>query len=177
MSDDTKSTSADAGLLERFIDPDQLKKDLAIDPANITASLSNQTQLFVHYASAAVRSKRQFERWKAAVDILEAQLDSQVRKEVAENGGKITEGAVRATVLSDPKMKAARARMIDAQEIHRLCDVAERAFEHRREMVKQIAQDLARESEGQLRVYANQDAASARDRLLERMQKSASGAA
>lgn len=181
----TTSTDTAAGLLDRFIDTDQLKKDLAINVANISESLANQTQLFVHYAMATVRAKRQYERWKTALEVLEASLDSTYRRQLMDEAsadGKeakknaVTEPKVLALIRQDAKWKAASSRVIDAQEIFRLCEAAERAFEHRREMVKRIAEDQAREHEGSLRVMRNQDGLSARDRLLSTMQAGASAA-
>lgn len=140
--------------LERYLDPDAVKSDLKINLGDISESLANQTQLFVHYASLAVRAKRQFERWKAAVEVLEAQLDGEARRKCVEEGIKVTDSVVNAYVASHPQYKAAASMMINAKEIMGLCDVAERAFEHRREMVKQIAQDQAREWVGGERLMA-----------------------
>jgi len=157
---------SDAAMLERFIDPDQLKKDLSIDVRNISDSMAAQTQLFVHYAQLSVRAKRQHERWKTAVEVLEAQLDSEVRRRLVEEGTKVTEAMVKAAVCTDPRWKAGNSRLIDAKEISGLCDAAERAFEHRREMLKKIAEDQAKEWQGGMRIMADGGTAQERARAL-----------
>lgn len=153
-----------------YIDAEQLKKDTHIDIADLTTSMQQQTSLFVHYAMNTVRARRQFERWKAALEVLEAQLDGKHRRILAEEGGKVTEGLVRAAVLTDPQYKAASAKVIDARQIYQMAEVAERAFDQRKDMLLQIARDAAREQAGPLRVTANQ---ANKDRLLEIMQKNA----
>ena len=156
-----------------FVDPDQLKKDIAIDLTDLTGNMQQQTALFVHYASAAVRARRQYDRYKSAVEILEAQLDGKHRSVLKEENPKTTEGQIRAAVLTDPVYRSASSRLIDAQQEYRLADVAERAFDNRKDMLLQIARDAAREhagSAGPLRTVVN---VASRDRLTEMMDKTA----
>jgi hypothetical protein len=170
MSDDKETA------LIVYVDPEQLAKDVSIDIADLSGALQKHASLFVHYASQAVRAKRQYERYKVAVEILEAKLDAEYRKslkaEAAEEEGpksrsvKPTEPQIKAAVVTDPRYKAAYARLIDAQQIHRLAEIAERSFEHRRATLIQMAQDASREAGGQLRVAANQ---ANKDRLLDLM--------
>lgn len=153
--------------LNQFVDPDKLREDVQIDITNITAGMVTQAGLYVHYASMTVRAKRQYERWKLAVEVCEAQLDALYRKSLItqEDDGKgkgvmktvkPTEPQVRAAICNDSRWKAASNAMVNAQEIYRLAEVAERAFDHRKDMLLQIARDAAREQGGQLRVAANQ---------------------
>ena len=177
-----------AAALHTYIDDDQVKKDVAIDSANLTAEMQNHASLYVHYATQAVRARRQVDRYKAAFEVLEAQLEAQYRETLRseyeatiasdpKNKAKApTEAQIRAAVVSDPKWKAMSGRVIEAQHIHKLCEVAERAFEHRRELLLQIARDAARQEAGPLRVMANQNAADARDALLRKMQANAASA-
>lgn len=168
----------EAASLTAFVDPDKLGDDCKIDIGDISGAMAKQTQLFVFYASQSVRARRQWERWKNNLEILEAQLDSKFRKELIEDDvdskgktttKKPTEPQIRAAIQNNALWKAASRRVIDAQQISRLADVAERAFEHRREMVKAIAADQARERDGPLRVMANQSATEKATALVERM--------
>lgn len=153
--------------LNTFVDPDKLKEDVQINITDITSGMVNQAGLYVHYASMTVRAKRQYERWKVAVEVCEAQLDALYRKSLVtqEDDGKgkgvmktvkPTEPQVRAAICNDSRWKAASTALINAQEIYRLAEVAERAFDHRKDMLLQIARDAAREQGGNLRVVANQ---------------------
>jgi hypothetical protein len=167
-------------LLQPFVEPDQLKLDVQINLADITGGMVEQAGLYVHYASMTVRAKRQYERWKRAVEVLEAGLGSQYRKSlvVEEDDGKgkggikmvkPTEPQIKEAIHCDPRWKAASTKEIDAQEVYRLAEVAERAFDHRKDMLLQIARDAAREQQGPLRVAANQANSDRRDSLVSSM--------
>lgn len=153
--------------MNTFVDPDKLREDVQINITDITGGMVAQAGLYVHYASMTVRAKRQYERWKVAVEICEAQLDGVYRKSLVaqEDDGKgkgnmktvkPTEPQVRAAICNDSRWKAANNALINAQEIYRLAEIAERAFDHRKDMLLQIARDAAREQGGPLRVAANQ---------------------
>lgn len=156
--------------LTEFVNPDQLKKDISIDITDLTGGMQQHASLYVHYATQAVRAKRQYERNKTALELLEAQLDSRHRQQLKEENPKTTEGQIRAAVVMDPKWKAMSSRVIDSQQIYRIAEIGERSFDHRRDMLLQIARDAAREGAGQLRVAAN---GAAKERLLESMERTA----
>lgn len=171
MSTDDAYKPASPLALNPFLDTNEMQEALKININDITQSLADQTSKFVIFAANAVRAKRQFEHAKLALEIKESALDAHYRKILKEENPKVTEGAIRAAVVADQQWKILSVRVIDAQQICRLCDAAERAFEHRREMVKQIANDQAREHDGSIRVMRNQDA---RDSLLEKIKQNAS---
>ncbi len=167
------TTDTNEALMQTFLDTDQLKKDISIDLTDITGGMQQQAALYVHYAGNSVRARRQYERFKVAVEVLEAQLEAKHRTRLKEENPKVTEPAIRAAVVSDPSYKAANARLIDAQQIFRMCEVAERSFDHRKDMLLQIARDAAREQGGPLRVSANQVNADRKEGLLDAMKRNA----
>lgn len=164
--------SDDIAPLKPFVDPDRLKADVGIDITNITQGMIDQAGLYVHYATQTVRAKRQYERQKRLLEILEARLNSDYRRELVstDEKGKVvkpTEPQVTAAVHNDKRYQTMSSRVIDAQEIWRLAEVAERSFEHRKDMLLQIARDAAREAQGgTLRVAANQANSQRREDLL-----------
>jgi hypothetical protein len=175
------SDPATTPALKAYVDTNQLALDVGIDLTKITEGMQVQAGLYVHYATQTVKAKRQYERQKSHLEILEAKLDKHFRKtlinEEEDAKGKLvkkkpTEPQIRAAIVEDPRWIALNSRMLDAQEIYRLAEVAERSFEHRKDMLLQIAKDAAREAEGQLRVAQNQ---SNRERLLTAMQEKQSG--
>jgi hypothetical protein len=168
---DEKSTpvAADPAMTE-FVNPDQLKKDIAIDITNLTGDMQEHASRYVEYAMKAVRARRQYERYKLVLEVKEAQLDSRYRTVLKEENPKTTEGQIRAAVVTDAEYRAASARVIDSQQQFRLAEISERAFDQRKDMLLQIARDAAREGAGQLRVVAN---ATNKERLAEVMERSA----
>lgn len=157
-------------IVKTFIDPDQLAKDLNFDLADLTTAMARHSQLMVYYGQQTVRAKAQYDTFKAAMEIIEAKLDSEHRSVLKEENPKVTEAAIKAAVINDARYKSAQANLIKAKTQHGLAEVAERGFEHRKAMLLQIAQDAAREQSGQLRVTANQ---TARDRLLDAQRRNA----
>jgi hypothetical protein len=170
---DTPDTKAAEPLFTEYVDSNQLKIDLEISLTDLTGAMQKQSAMLVHYGTMAVRARHQFDRYKAAIEILEAVLDSRHRTILKEENPKTTETQIRAAVLTDPAYKAGQVRLINAQQQYKLADVAVSGFESRKDMLLQIARDAARESAGPLRVVANQ---TSRERLLDAMEKNAAAA-
>lgn len=139
-------------MLTSYIDPDVLKKDIKIDPTKMDENMREHASLYVHYAVQAVRARRQYERWKTAFELLESQLDAKHREALKESGAKVTEAQIRAAMVQDPSWTKCSAQVIEAQQVFRLAEIAERSFDQRKDMLLQLARDAAREREGQLRV-------------------------
>jgi hypothetical protein len=165
MTETTESFVADAALTV-YVDPVVLKKDMEIDMANLTDNMQKHASLYVHYATNAVRARRQHERFKTAFEVLEAQLDGLHRVALKEENPKTTEGQIRAAVVTDPRWKAMSSRVINAQQEFRMAEIAERAFDSRKDMLLQIARDAAREGQGQMRVMTAQTTEDSKARFL-----------
>ena len=143
MSEPTHEAAS--SLLTRFVDPEQLKKDLYVDPTNISKSLHEYSALLVFYGCQSARARRQYERYKTLQEILEGQLDKEHRAILKEENPKTTEAQIRSAVVLDIRWKAHAVRLIDAQEESRMADVAANGFKAQENMVLQIARDAGRE--------------------------------
>ncbi len=168
---------SDDALLQNYIDPSQLRQDLQFDLTDLDESMSRHAGLFLHYSQAAVNARAQHDRFVAAFEILESQLDNSYRTTLKGENPKTTEPQIRAAIVEDPRWKAAQGRVIKAKTIWKLAETAERAFEHRKDMLLQIARGNQRESEGQLRVMKNQAAVNQRERFLNAASAAASSSA
>ena len=153
-----------------FIDADQVKRDVAFDPANLTEVMSKQPAMFLHYSLLSVRCRSQLDRMKQQLELVENILDHEHRTRLKEDNPKVTEAQIRAAVVTDRRWRSASLRLIDAKSQHGFAEAVERSFEHRREMIKTIASQQQAEREGPMRVVVNQDA---RSRMLSAMQRSA----
>jgi len=149
--------------LKRFIDFDQLKKDVSINPSDLDNDMIQHASLYVHYASMTVNARRQYDRLKSGFEILEARLDSEIRTVAAAEGKKITETGIKSAMTADPRWSGAQAKVIEAGSIWRACEVAENAMSQRRDLILEIARDRRKEREGQLHVMENN---SMRERVL-----------
>ncbi|WP_323016358.1 hypothetical protein [Castellaniella sp.] len=143
---------ADGSALKAYVDADALKKDVQVSITDLDNVMIQHAALYVHYATQTVNARRQYDRVKSAVEILEAQLDSYYRNRAADEGKKTTETQLKGQVTGDPRYADAQKKLIDAHSIWKLADIAERAMEQRKDMILEVARDRRKEREGQLRV-------------------------
>jgi hypothetical protein len=166
MTEPTTSSIATLAPLVNYIDADQLKRDMDYNLADISEAMRTHPGIFFHYASQSVKARAQSDRAKSLFEVTESVLDRRYRTLLKEENPKTTEPMIRSSVVTDPEWKAAHNRMNMAATIYRLCETAERSFEHRKDMMLQIARNMAKEQDGSLRVVKNQDS---RQRLLDVM--------
>lgn len=148
--------SGDGTALNTFIDTDQVKMDISINSADLDTAMITHPGLELHYATQTAHARRQYERLKSAVEILEAKIDADVREKwVGEK--KPTEAAIKASVLADKRYSSAQSKLIDAQHIWKLCEATENAFRSRKDLLLEVARDRRKEREGQMRVLEGQE--------------------
>ncbi|CAG9229093.1 hypothetical protein [Burkholderia vietnamiensis] len=156
--------------LRVFVDADQLKKDLQVNPNDLDDAVISQAPMFVHYAQQAAYARRQWEKCKLAADVMESTLDSAWRKKFVQDGVKATEKMIENAVKSDPRMIAAQTKVIEARSLYDIANDAREAYMMRKDMIVQVSVDRRREREGQLRIMSAREAEnaanSARDRAL-----------
>lgn len=145
-------------IIHKFIDPEQVKLDMKIDHTDINGALQQHAGLYQHYAGIAVRCRSQADRMKQNLELWENILDREHRARLKVENPKVTEASIKAAVVTDRRWRGASQGLIDADEQYNYAKAIERSFEHRREMLLQLARNLAREQEGPLRVMVNQDA-------------------
>ena len=149
--------------LKRFIDSDQVKKDIAINPNDLDTALLEHASIYIHYAEQTVKARRQYDRLKNAFEILEARLDGEYRESLGGGAKKPTEASIRNALVADKRWSGAQAKVIEAGSIYRYCEVVENAMSQRRDMILELARNQRKEREGELRVLENKDI---RERVL-----------
>jgi hypothetical protein len=169
MTDPTNPSAPSTGgiQIKTFVDPEHLKRDVEFSPADLDDAMTRHAALFVHYAAQAAQARRQFDRMKATVEILESKLYAEKREtltQAAVDGvdpedkkakPKLpTEAQVDAAVKSDPRWMKAQVALIDARAQADLANDAREAFRQREGMIIQLASDRRKEREGELRMGA-----------------------
>lgn len=148
--------AGDGTALNTFIDHEQVKADISINTGDLDTAMIEHPGLELHYAMQTAHARRQFERLKSAVEILEAKIDANVREQwIGEK--KPTEAAIKAAVLADKRYSSAQSKLIDAQHIWKLCEATENAFRSRKDLLLEVARDRRKEKEGQMRVFEGQE--------------------
>lgn len=160
-------TAKPANPIKTFVSADQLKVDVAIDAENLDAACVSHAGMFVHYAYLRAQARQQYEKMKAAFEVLESRLYAETRVKLAEDGKKVTEAQVDAAVKAHPKWWAGKNRLIETQGIYDLAQAAAAAFEQRRDMIIQIGSDRRVERQGQLRLN---EVAAGRENVLKAIQ-------
>lgn len=158
--------------LQKFIDTDKLKTDVSVNPNDLDDALMSHASLYVYYAEQTTKARRQYERTKSGLEILEATLYRQFREQFSAEGRKTTEKELESAIKTDLKWSAAEARLIDAQAIWKLCEAAESAFVQRKDLILEVARDRRKEREGQLRVS---EANNLRDGVLSTLRNAGNG--
>lgn len=153
-----KAPEPTASGLKVFVDVDQLKKDLQVNPNDLDDAVISQAPMFVHYAQQAAQARRQWEKSKLAAEVTESQLDSAWRKKFLEDGTKITEKVVENAVKSDPRYIKAHTQVIEARALYDIANDAREAYMQRKDMIVQVSVDRRRERDGQLRILAAKEA-------------------
>lgn len=156
MSEEKVKVGNEAAL-RRFIDPETLRKDVQINPNDLDSAMVEHSSLYVHYASQTVSARRQYERLKNAFEILEARLDAEYRESLGGAAKKPTEAAIRNALVADKRWSGAQAKVIEAQSIWKMCEIAENALTQRKDLILELARDRRKEREGELRVRESQD--------------------
>lgn len=156
---------SDDALLQNYIDSTQLREDLRFELTDLSESMSRHAGLFIHYAQAAVNARAQHDRFAAAFEILESQLDNSYRTTLKGENPKTTEPQIRSAIVTDARWKAATARRHDALTQWKLCENASRSFEHRKDMILQVSRNMERERDRNLTVGAT-GPGSTRDKFL-----------
>ncbi|MEO9497648.1 MAG: hypothetical protein ABJG42_24455 [Vibrio splendidus] len=134
--------------LLRFIDPDQLKKDVSFSEHNLDDAMSQQAALYSYYASQAAKAQLQADRAKNQVEIVEAKLYRTVRN--ANAGKKITETAVLKEIMLDRRYIAAVKRYNEAKMIAALARESTEALKQRRDMLIQTSKHHLEGQKGEL---------------------------
>lgn len=163
-----------ASPIKAFIDAEQLARDVAIDDDHLDDAFSKQASLFVEYANKKAQARMQYEKMKAAFEILESRLYAKHRTKLAaeaaagadgEKKAKApTEAQIDAAVKADPAWWAGKNRVIEAQGVYDLATNTASAFEQRRDMLIQKGSDRREERKGELRLT---EIGAARQRVAE----------
>ena len=108
-------------------------KDLMIDPDGLDVEWLNQPARYMRYSELSAQARRDVDRAKAALDVVRATLDRDIRQHPDKFSlDKITESAVQSVLVVDPKYRTASDAVIQAQYEADLLNSAVRAFDQRK---------------------------------------------
>lgn len=137
--------------------------------ADISIDLLRQAGNYAYYTSLLVQAESQYDDFLNKVDLLEARLDSVIRKEMVAAGDKITEGGVKAKVASHSKMVALKnAVRLSREQVGYLKGQVE-AMRQRKDVLLCIAYNEREERKGSPQVMEAKPKGGRHDKLSEVM--------
>jgi hypothetical protein len=144
-----------------FIDADQFKKDVALNPSDIGGAMIEQASLFAHYSNLSAQAERQVNNIEMIVDIVRSKIDKAIRDQAADAGKKTTEPGIESAIARNVDYIKAVKKLNDAKMIANLAKNALEAFKHRKDMLVQLGAADREERKGELRLLEHRAASTA----------------
>jgi hypothetical protein len=118
------------------------KEDLQINIHALPAEWERQPQLFIYWAEEHAYAMQKRDKAKERVDLLRAQLDSDLRINFTEYGftAKPTEAAISAAILQQPDYMTALEELSDANVNLNLMLAAKNGMETKRKALENLTQ-------------------------------------
>lgn len=152
--------------VKTFIDPEQLAKDVAIDPGNIDNSVIAQAPVYVYYANQRKLAQRQADAVKQLEKRVYAALSRDYRARMKETGERFTEAQVDSYILLHPAYIKMQGLVLDAVAESEIAASAMFAMNQKKDMLKTITRD---ENSGGGRTMQITSPGGAAQALVERM--------
>lgn len=169
----TTPTTADAAprsqgyTIKDFVDPAQLKKDLAFSNNDLTSAMMQQASLFSHYGVLAAQAARQVDVVKLLLENTEAAVYKLLRDQAAAAGDKVTEAQLEKMIARHDRVIAMKKSLNEAKRVESITKTAVEAFRHRRDMLVQMGLISREEMKGELSIRAKSAAEMARESSIE----------
>ena len=145
-----------APALDFHIDVDEFRRDTRVSETNLDNCFMEQAGLIAHYVAKHAQSEAQAARTKLQVEIAEAKLYDQHRKELSKGADKVTEKMVENAVRTDPKYAAIHVRLIEAESLAAINKGLVESLKQRRDMLIQLGADRREDGKGTARILAAQ---------------------
>lgn len=115
------------------------EKDITIDEAALDVEWLEQPRLMMQYARHAAQMKMDMDYAKEQLDLVQAELDKAIRTDPEKYGlEKITESAVRNTILTQKMYKDSNSAYLDAKFEYDVAMGAVRAFDQRKSALENL---------------------------------------
>lgn len=121
---------------------EQMRLDIDVDLNRLDEQWVGQVRLRRHYGRLLADARRDLADAKAELKLVEAELKLAIRTKPDEfDLDKVTESAIEATVVVQPRYKAAQRRVIECQhEVDVLDESAVAAIDHRKKALEDLVQ-------------------------------------
>lgn len=154
--------------INEYVDPAQLKKDLAFSNNDLTSAMMQQASMFSHYGVLASQASRQVDVVKLLLESTEAAVYKLLRDHAATNGDKVTETQLEKSVARHERVVAMKKSLNEAKRVESSAKIAVEAFRHRRDMLVQMGLISREEMKGELSIKVKTAHELAREETINR---------
>lgn len=155
--------------VREFIEPQDLKRDVAFSTNDLTSAMMSQASMFSHYGVLAANASRQVDTVKLLLENTEAAVYKMLRDQAATNGEKVTEAQLEKLVTRHPRVIAMKKSLNEAKRVEANAKIAVEAFRHRRDMLVQMGLISREEMKGELSIRAKSSAEEAREASIQQV--------
>jgi hypothetical protein len=127
--------------------------DLEIDKHNIDQELLRQPQLYYDWAKAEAKAEERKDAAKDKLDLVLVEVEDEIRsnpERFMEHSA--TEGAIRAAVGKDRRVRRAKRKFRKAKSEWKILQKAEKAFEMRKRMLESYLYHIHKMMQGDVKV-------------------------
>lgn len=163
------ATKAPGYTVRDFIDPAQLKRDLAFSDNDLTSAMMQQASIFSHYGVLASQASRQVDVIKLLLENTEAAVYKMLRDQAVQASEKVTEAQLEKLVSRHERVIAMKRSLNEAKRVESTAKIAVESFRHRRDMLVQMGLISREEMKGELSIRAKSVAEEARESQTQMM--------
>jgi hypothetical protein len=118
---------------------EEMELDVTPDPDQLDRNWIDQPRLRLHYGRELADARRDLAQAKADLEVTEAELDLAIRADPKEYGlEKVTETAVKATVLMQPVFKGSQKKLLRCQHSVDVMQAAVSAIDHKKSALEEL---------------------------------------
>lgn len=114
------------------------KEDVYIDKNKLDEAWENQALLFCQWAEKVVEATFDRDRAKENLEIVKATLDKKIRMDSARTNTKITEEAIKNSIILSQDYQEANQQVIESVKTLGIMYVAKDSFEHRKAALSKL---------------------------------------
>jgi len=115
------------------------EKDIKIDEDSLDLEWLDQPALFMKYARHLAQARRTQDEAKQEIDVVSADIDRQIREKPEDfDIVKVTEGAIKSALLTEPDYQIAYKKYLDAKYEADMASNAVQAFNQRKDALENL---------------------------------------
>jgi hypothetical protein len=148
--DTERRTPAPKKSVKIFIDPEKFKRDIQINPNDLSAGFMEQASLSAYYGMQRAKASEQVDNLKLLLNTKEAILGNKYRDQLTKSGVKATETAIANAIAVDAEYIRVRKALNEAKGVLEMLEACYDSFRHRKDMLVQMGAASRVEMQGEL---------------------------